>query len=516
MKRALGAALLAASLIFVPASTAKAEPAGSITWTVDHDRKTITVSVQLYVYSACSAFEGNEFHPLSRACAGGRGQVTQDLANRIKKQIEAIWNKPYHYRCYRLIIIVNIQIGTDAQHIPGDRIAIRIDPSAVAIRSYVQGHGPSGKWNSNDPADRFDPSNDGSWGGSIWDDTPYAPTTTWAHEFGHILGLDDYYQEGNGQPKPGAPIDLMTASGLTTISQETIDRVVERNQDHLVDKDGARVDLKDLRCDRLFRATLVAGDRHYDASHHMNSAPECPSPATTSSTDQDLTVASEYADLNLVETPEAQGVGYRLTPVFDVLMLENGMAITGRRNVEIGLFDLPVTVDVRRAKDRPASGEVPDVRDSRDKTCAGGGGGTPPPEECGRREYKSWMAMSLTGPDEIWPIASVLPATLRGIGNFGARFELLYRNCAGPTPWPGAFAPDGGGATVTRGKLPSLQKITQVADDWFNKGIPGKIEIDGGATLNEARLGFLQTNRYAWTLTLCPLDRDGNPPPGCP
>lgn len=520
---ALALVICAGATAVQPATAAT--PVGAITWTVDHDKKTITVAVRLQLYSGCSDYHVLKPEDEGRACRGVTSQVTQFIADKIKKKMHDVWNKGYRYRCYRLIFVVDIALAPDRGHLEGGRLGVRIDPSAVNIRSYVDVGSTNDvtKWRSNDPADRVVPEN-GS-GETTWLEQGQGADTveTYAHELGHILGLHDAYHDEKDPkdpkktisvPNEGAPLDMMS-TGTGDLSQETIDRLVERNQDHLVDTDGDRVELKDLRCDRLFRATLTAGDRHYDASHHMNSAPKCPSPETTSSTDQDLTVDSEYADLSLVETPGVGGVGYRLTPVFDVLMLESGLAITGRRNVDIGLFDLPVTVGVWRAISRPASGAVPEVRDSRDETCAGGEG-TPPPEECGRREYKSWMAMSLTGPDEIWPIASVLPATLRGIGNFGARLELLYRNCPAPTPWPGNFARDGGGATVTRGKLPSLQKITQVSDDWFNKGIPGQIEIDGGATLNEARLGFLQTNRYAWMLTLCPLDRDGNPPPDCP
>jgi hypothetical protein len=67
-------------------------------------------------------------------------------------------------------------------------------------------------------------------------------THTYAHEFGHVLGLDDGYAEIDGvtQDRPGAPHDLMSTGMWESnyIAQETVDKLMNR----------AGVDKDDLRC----------------------------------------------------------------------------------------------------------------------------------------------------------------------------------------------------------------------------------------------------------------------------
>jgi hypothetical protein len=509
--------LLVASILLIPPAAVRAEPAGSITWTVDHHKKTITATVQLYLFSACSSFEPNQLHPLAAACSGGRGQVTQDLANRMKAQIESIWNKGYHYKCYRLIVVANIKVGTDAQHIDADRIGIRIDPSAVAIRSYVDGHSTT-NWSSNDPADRVDPYNGGSFGGSIWDDDPYAPTSTWAHEFGHLLGLSDYYQEGSGLPKPGAPIDLMTISGITSISQESIDRVVERNRDRLVEPDGTKVNLEDLVCEPRFMATFTAGQIEYIASNLQDSIvdPPCPRNAVTSSRSQELNVESQKVEIRVVEAAEVQPMGYLMVASFDVLAAASGLSGGSRPNVAVGMFDIPITVAVTRDVNRPAKGAVPAVLDIPNRTCAGGDtGASPPPKDCGVRNYPAWLAMTLQGAEDLWPVPSSIPNILKDLGYSSTRLDRLYKNCSGPSAWPGAFA-DQSGVTEILGRLPPFATLQQVASDWAVDGTPGRVEIKGSAELQLNEPGTLIAQKFEWTLTLCPLDDKNNTPPGCP
>jgi hypothetical protein len=510
--------LLVASMLLIPPAAARAEPPGSITWTVDHHKKTITAAVQLYLFSACSGFEGNSLHPLTAACSGGRGKVTQELADRIKGQIESIWNNGYHYKCYRLIVVANVKVGSDAQHIDADRIGVRIDPSAVAIRSYVEGHSTT-NWSSNDPADRVDPYNGGSFGGSIWDDTPYAPTSTWAHEFGHILGLSDYYEEKTGLPKPGAPIDLMTVSGLTSISQESIDRVVERNRDRLFEADGTKVNLEDLVCEPRFMATFKAGQIEYIASNLQDSIvdPPCSRAAVTHSTSQEVNVESQKVEIRVVDAPEVQPMGYLLVASFDVLLAASGLSGGGRPNVAVGMFDLPITVAVTRDNNTPAKGAVPAVLDIPFKECPGGDGsrGSPPPRDCGARSYPAWLAMALQGTEDVWPVQSSVPKILKDLGYSSTRLDRLYKNCSGPSPWPGAFA-DVDGATQILGRLPPLATLQQVASDWAVDGTPGRVEINGSAEVQSNEPGTLIAQKLEWTLTLCPLDAKNNTPPACP
>jgi hypothetical protein len=58
--------------------------------------------------------------------------------------------------------------------------------------------------------------------------------------------------------------------------------------------------------------------------------------------------------------------------------------------------------------------------------------------------------------------------------------------------------------------------LNKVVDDWVQEDKPGSIEIDGTATLNTIQPGSLTDATYNWTLTMCPLNSDGETPPGCP
>ena len=245
-----------------PVSAASA-PSGSITWTVDHQAKTITVDVHLEIYPGCSGDPLGDPADRARACAGPGSQVTQFLADKIKAQIDAVW-KGHTYRCYKLIINVDIKLGTDRSHLDKDRVGVRIDPSPTGIRDFVDEYtNNTTTWQSNDPADRIVPRNDGHWE-TTWSETSQGQVTTYPHELGHVLGLSDAYHDvpdpdnpghTKSVPNEGAPLDLMSvASG--TIAQETIDRLVERNRNELKDKSGKTVKLSDLRCDYILKIKM--------------------------------------------------------------------------------------------------------------------------------------------------------------------------------------------------------------------------------------------------------------------
>ena len=252
-------------LLLVGAAAAPAVEAGTplhdaVTWTVDHKAKTITVTIHLEIYSECSA---DPLNHSPKACAGVSSQVTRFLAQKIQDQIEKAWNGQY-YRCYRLIVNVDVSLGSSRSKVSKDKLAVRIDPSFGGIRSFVDNGGnssDSSDWQSNDPSARVEPTNDGT-NVSTWAEAPEAGTETYAHEAGHVMGLDDTYvnikdAKGNivdHEAVPGAPKDIM--SGYAGISQETMDRLVERNEDRLADKTGNKVALRDLRCDYTLKIKI--------------------------------------------------------------------------------------------------------------------------------------------------------------------------------------------------------------------------------------------------------------------
>lgn len=529
MRRALVGLLLMAAALSWPATVPPAHAsvgAGAVTWTVDQKKKTITVSAHLQIYlgpctSVPQAPGGAQGGPGStgRDCTATADQIGQQ----IKTDIEATWNG-HLYKCYRLIFKVDVTATTDRLSIDANRVGVRIDRSVETIRSWVEPTWGSkvdmiagDHWQSNDPADRVNVDN-GVLNPTTWA-YPSGFPHTYSHEFGHVLGLDDTYVEGTWVPKPGAPSDVMWSPQTSNIDQSTINRVVERNRDRLVDTQGRKLGLDDLVCDPQFRVTLKADQIEYDASNLMDSIvdPPCPRTAVTGSKDQSLKInSSAPVDVHVVEGSDAGPLGYLLVPNFDVLTLQNGLTGGGRSAAAVGLFDLPIKVEVRRSNDQPARAAVPSVLDLPDKACPGGdAGSTPPPKDCGVRSYNAWLAMSERNGAELWPIGSSLPTILKDLGYSQARLDKLYKNCFGNTPWPGAFVDEAGG-TVKAGPMPPLDQLKQVYTEWATDGLPDKIEIEGSAELKVNQAGTLIDDSFEWTLTLCPLNKDDEVPPDCP
>jgi hypothetical protein len=513
LKRILLAVALAIATIapLAPAPVVAA-PTAVVTWTVDHKHKTITVSVRLAIFvSSCTPSK-------SADCSATDAKIAAD----IRTDIESVWNPKagsYHYKCYKLIVQVDVAVVGDRFAVPGNSHGILIDRSGEGARSETTNTLVSGvvskftdNYLSNDPADRLEPSNNLAFP-SEWS-YPRIAAHSYAHEFGHVIGLDDYYEEGTFNARPGAPTDIMTDSNRATITQETINRAVERSRDRLVDTSGKPVELKDLVCDLTFKATFKSDDVHYDATRLTDSG--CHTPEFTNSTDQTLRVDSQPEELRVVEAPGV-GPGYVLTPTLDLQALQNGITTGGRSNAAVGLFDLGITVGVTRFHNDPATGDLPPVLDIASTFCPGGDGGhTPPPKDCGARTYKSWLAIQQSGANELWPVASSMPALFKGLGRDSGRLDLLYRNCPGPTPWPGAFAENGGAQQMTKGKLPTLDVISKVAKDWYYDKVSGRLEITGSASVDTVAPGDLENSEFSWTLTLCPENADGETPPDCP
>jgi len=230
----------------------------AVTFTVDHAAKTITVHVSLTIYPGCSGDPAGNEADQAVACTGVSSQgATTFLARKIKEGIENFWNKKAPgYRCYKLIVVVDVEVGTSRERVSRGRVAVRVDPSRGGIRDYVDNSGITpGPWNSNDPADRVEPANDGAHE-TTWSEAAQDDGWTYAHEAGHVMGLGDAYEDvpdahGNtvgARPRAGAPEDIMSTDP-TRIDPATVNLLIERNRDRLVDTKGQKVDLKDLRCD---------------------------------------------------------------------------------------------------------------------------------------------------------------------------------------------------------------------------------------------------------------------------
>ena len=517
MKRRLLLAILTVAValpaLAVPANGALADRA--ITWTVNHKARTITVKAKLEIYLGPCRSEirtaGGGIISTGRDCSA----TAATIAAAIKADIEGVWNKGHRYKCYLLIFVVDVSVTRSRFTVSEDRIGARVERMRAGIRSHVRVGLNQGSvlrdWESNDPADRLEPGNETF----VITEFGYPPSNrhTYAHEFGHILGLHDTYVEGTWEPRPGAQLDLMSRSSRGNIDQSTINRVVERNRDRLRDTKGNAVDLDDLACDLLFRATFGAGDNYYGAIHLMNSGatPPCRTAPFTVDTDQSLAIESPPIDVAVVELLSVSG-GYALQPIPDPL------AVLGVSPFQFGALSpsyltLPIGVDVRRYKHRPAQQDIPDVYDLASPGCADSPNGGPVAEDCGIRQYRAWLALR-DRDGGLWPSDAGLPPVLASMGS-PLQLDRLYRNCTGPTPFPGRIATI---ETVqpTVGALPALGDLQDVSNAWRSEQRPGRIEITGTVTFNRNEPGSFVRASYTWTLTLCPINSDGDVPPNCP
>lgn len=231
VRRALTAApgsigLLLASLA-APVAPTSAVAGGAVVVKIDHRAQTITFVVRMSVYPAC---------------AEPRCAITPAIAEDIRIGIENVWNKAStKYRCYTVRVKPEIDVVPGPPGEDSDRVGVRIDRSPVPIRSFVQATGIGGQPLSSDPTSLLRPSNlEGAWGRSSWAYPPAAPTPNgglvtaaglYAHEFAHVLGLDDTYDE-NGNDIPGSPHDILNRGMYDNppkIHPATLDRLVLRH-----------------------------------------------------------------------------------------------------------------------------------------------------------------------------------------------------------------------------------------------------------------------------------------------
>jgi hypothetical protein len=244
-----------------------------VTWSIDHTEKTITAEVKITLTPKCPPDlkyikEGGSPAP----CEVPKGAVAD-----IKKAIEDIWNKDNKYYCYDIVVKVDITIDNSTQpNDPADRLRVQVDHSPVPVRSHVRGSQSAtaaANGMGSTPNDQLDAGNYGT-KSSIW---AYPPRNgqTYAHETGHVLGLDDGYEDvkdANGntvgsQIRAGHADDLMSNNWVRrTLDKSTLRRMVERQGykktdlrcNYKIDQPSQGGRIKGTKCDPLggfWRAT---------------------------------------------------------------------------------------------------------------------------------------------------------------------------------------------------------------------------------------------------------------------
>ncbi|HUQ43086.1 MAG TPA: hypothetical protein VM451_01555, partial [Candidatus Limnocylindria bacterium] len=197
----------------------------AVTFKADDAAKTITVTAKIAFYN--------------RSCTPGTScTVPPGDVSRIVQAIEAMWNNGSKVRCYTLIVKVEARsVGSQAEA-GQNEVDVGLDYGPVRIRAFVNGQhhgagatGPLG----NTEDDRVEPAHN-----------PSAPTTwpsdtkpaAWAHEFGHIMGLDDNYDPATSAPVSGTSEDLMFWN-YGVVTGEMATRAVQRS---------GQIDVNKLKC----------------------------------------------------------------------------------------------------------------------------------------------------------------------------------------------------------------------------------------------------------------------------
>jgi hypothetical protein len=241
-RRVLVLALVAVALGgFGVAPARAADPAyiaAAVTWSApDEQVKTITATIRLTLTPACTPSQmaaRSTIPQLQSWCT-----VTQAIADAIKANIEKAWTGQT-YRCYRIIVKVDVTINDDPDPKDLNRLVVRVDQQAANVRSQVSSLGPVGSaWNGAAYGDRTFPTNTpgelSRWG--------YPPqgandANLYAHEAGHVMGLEDGYEDVPdpndpkktiSQKRADAPDDLMTHQKNSKVDASTMNTLIGRS-----------------------------------------------------------------------------------------------------------------------------------------------------------------------------------------------------------------------------------------------------------------------------------------------
>ncbi len=188
-----------------------------VTIVADSTARTIRISARLVLLSA----------------PGEDEQFMRDLAREMKTQIEAIWSGT-NYKCWKVVTTVDIGIRmvdqTSSSPDDPDVLEIQIVSSpnrALPGRSFVVVSGDDDA-RSDSPADLYPALPQGS----VFSVNSRWRARAWAHEFGHILGLGDSYEQlsdGSEVVKDGLANDVMAFNTAGPPAASSITKLLRRN-----------------------------------------------------------------------------------------------------------------------------------------------------------------------------------------------------------------------------------------------------------------------------------------------
>jgi len=210
---------------------------------VDDVNHVITFTGHITLYPLCAprvkaspSFRGTDGETMPTSPC----EISESVRQYIQTNIEQIWNG-HKYDCYDVVIKADVTVdnrGAPSDNSP-DRLLVGLDQTATSFDSHTHGapYQPGHTVSGNTPNDRLIPINSTD-RPSRWAYPPIGEGGNWAnvyaHEFGHVMGLDDSYEIGtNAKGKiknlvPGHQPDLMFDSNDNKVDQTTIDRLVER------------------------------------------------------------------------------------------------------------------------------------------------------------------------------------------------------------------------------------------------------------------------------------------------
>ena len=242
MRQAVRSAIVLGTVLCLVApavTTVTAAPAtrrrssAAIDWKVDYAAKTITVTVRVVVSPNEITDIYQTLYPSPR-----HEQAWLEAARRIEADIRRVWSG-LTFKCFKFIVEPHVR-STFTHGAQADEIPVELDAAIYPGGTGITGEGRpgsaqggsrvigvgTGSYLSDAPSDRVDQFDGSTPVTSVW--PFYGTPGTYAHEFGHFLGLDDNFNPVTGELRSGAAPDLMYR-GNFAVSPETVTKVIRRS-----------------------------------------------------------------------------------------------------------------------------------------------------------------------------------------------------------------------------------------------------------------------------------------------